>query len=66
MCVATTMQAVADEAGVAVQTVYFTFGTKAKLLAAVERRAILGDVLRPLFFEQWSKQVAASRSGRCQ
>jgi|SRR5450759_1836782 AcrR family transcriptional regulator len=36
---ATTMQAVADEAGVAVQTVYFTFHTKGGLLAAIETRA---------------------------
>ena len=36
---ATTMQAVADDAGVAVQTVYFTFHTKGGLLAAIETRA---------------------------
>jgi AcrR family transcriptional regulator len=41
---ATTMQMVAEAAGVAVQTVYFVFGTKARLLAAVESRMILGDV----------------------
>lgn len=39
---ATTMQAVADEAGVAVQTVYFTFHTKGGLLAAIEIRAAGG------------------------
>jgi AcrR family transcriptional regulator len=37
---ATTMQAVAEEAGVAVQTVYFTFRTKAGLLREVDTRAI--------------------------
>jgi AcrR family transcriptional regulator len=40
---ATTMQMVAEAAGVAVQTVYFVFGTKARLLADVESRMILGD-----------------------
>jgi len=40
---ATTMQMVADTAGVAVQTVYLVFGTKARLLAEVESRMILGE-----------------------
>ena len=40
---ATTMQAVADTAGVAIQTVYYFFGTKAGLLAEVEALAVLGD-----------------------
>ena len=40
---ATTMQAVADEAGVAVQTVYFTFHTKAGLLMTIETRAVGGE-----------------------
>lgn len=40
---ATTMQAVADEAGVAVQTVYFTFHTKAALLVTIESRAVGGE-----------------------
>ncbi|MCA1645997.1 MAG: TetR/AcrR family transcriptional regulator; helix-turn-helix transcriptional regulator [Chloroflexi bacterium] len=39
---ATTMQAIAHEAGVAVQTVYFTFRTKAGLLREIETRAIPG------------------------
>lgn len=39
---ATTMQAVADDAGVAVQTVYFTFHTKGGLLTAIETRAAGG------------------------
>jgi AcrR family transcriptional regulator len=39
---ATTMQAVADEAGVAVQTVYFTFHTKGGLLTAIEGLAAGG------------------------
>ena len=39
----TTMQDVADAAGVAVQTVYYTFKTKAQLLAQAESFAVLGD-----------------------
>jgi AcrR family transcriptional regulator len=37
------MQAIADEAGVAVQTVYFTFHTKAGLLMTIEIRAVGGE-----------------------
>lgn len=40
---ATSLQAVADEAGVAVQTIYATFGTKRKLLAEALDVAIAGD-----------------------
>jgi AcrR family transcriptional regulator len=40
---ATTMQRIADRAGVAVQTVYFTFHTKDELLQAVHEWAVLGD-----------------------
>jgi AcrR family transcriptional regulator len=40
---AVTMQAIADAAGVAVQTVYYLFGTKAALLSAVEAHVVLGD-----------------------
>jgi AcrR family transcriptional regulator len=41
---ATTIEDVADHAGVAVQTVYYVFGTKPKLLAAVLDTSIAGDV----------------------
>lgn len=40
---ATTMAAIAEEAGVAVQTLYFTFHTKAELLQETFDRAVLGD-----------------------
>jgi AcrR family transcriptional regulator len=40
---ATTMQAVADAVGVAVQTVYFNFRTKPRLFAAVAETVVLGD-----------------------
>lgn len=56
----TTMQAIADRAGVAVQTVYFRFGTKAGLLADVESRAVLGDAPREQWSDQpWANQMAA-------
>jgi AcrR family transcriptional regulator len=54
---ATTMQLVADEARVAVQTVYFAFGTKARLLAEVEARLILGDAPT----EQWRQRPWAAQ-----
>lgn len=40
---ATAMQAIAEEAGVAVQTLYFTFGTKRALLSEIFDIAIAGD-----------------------
>jgi len=57
---ATTMQLVADAAGVAVQTVYFTFGTKARLLAEVESRLILGDAPA----QQWRERPWAAQMGK--
>lgn len=53
----TTMQLVANEAGVAVQTVYFVFGTKARLVAAVEEYAIAGSTPPEQFLSQWRKSV---------
>jgi AcrR family transcriptional regulator len=41
--VATTIQAVSDEAGVAVQTVYAIFGTKRELLRQVLEAGVVGD-----------------------
>jgi AcrR family transcriptional regulator len=52
----TTIQQVATAAGVAVQTVYFTFGNKARLLAEVEDRVILGNAPA----EQWTEQPWAA------
>ena len=40
---ATSMQAIADEAGMAVQTLYFTFGTKSALLKEILDIAVAGD-----------------------
>jgi AcrR family transcriptional regulator len=39
----TTMQAIADAAGVHVQTIYLAYGTKASLLAAAATRLVAGD-----------------------
>ena len=39
----TTISSIADEAGVAVQTVYAVFGNKQAIMAAVVDRAIAGD-----------------------
>jgi len=52
----TTMQQVAAAAGVAVQTVYFTFGNKARLLSEVQDRVILGNAPS----EQWADQPWAA------
>lgn len=53
----TTIQQVADAAGVAVQTVYFRFGNKARLLAEVADRVILGNAPS----EQWADQPWAAK-----
>jgi AcrR family transcriptional regulator len=50
---ATTMPAVAAAAGVAVQTVYFTFGTKGDLLQAVYERVVLGPEAVPPHLMPW-------------
>jgi AcrR family transcriptional regulator len=54
---ATTMQMVADAAGVAVQTVYFVFGTKATLLSEVLNRVVLGDAPS----EEWRERRWVTR-----
>ena len=42
--VATTIEAVADAAGVATQTVYYVFGTKPEILRAVLEASVVGDL----------------------
>jgi AcrR family transcriptional regulator len=49
----TTMEAIAAEAGVAVQTVYFTFHTKAELLQAAYEYAVLGPEGTPPHLAEW-------------
>jgi AcrR family transcriptional regulator len=56
---ATTMEAIGRAAGVAVQTVYFTFHTKDDLLLAVHEWTVLGDDPTPPPLQEW--HVAAMR-----
>lgn len=58
----TRMTDVAAEAGVAVQTVYFTFHTKAELLQACYERGVLGedDPLPPPRQRWWAEMMAAT------
>ena len=59
----TTMAAIAEEAGVAVQTLYFTFHTKAELLQETFDRAVLGDGAPvPPSETQWYKAMEAEPS----
>jgi AcrR family transcriptional regulator len=53
----TTMDAVAAEAGVAVQTLYFTFHTKAELLQAAYQYAVFGPEQLPPHLSEWWQQV---------
>lgn len=58
---ATTIEAVAEEAGVAVQTVYYVFGTKPNLLAATLDATIAGDDEPiPVAERPWVERLAAS------
>ena len=50
---ATTMEAIAERAGVAVQTLYFTFHTKDELLQKVHDRTVLGDEALPPAMQPW-------------
>ncbi|HET7311246.1 MAG TPA: TetR family transcriptional regulator [Mycobacteriales bacterium] len=59
-----TMADIAAAAGVAVQTVYFTFHTKAELLQACYDRAVLGeDDPLPPPQQPWYRAMLAARSG---
>jgi len=62
---ATTMQQVADAAGVAVQTVYFNFRTKSRLLAGVADTLILGDRAPDQWRERpWGTRILRSPNPR--
>ena len=56
---ATTMEAIAQRAGVAVQTLYFTFHTKDALLQEVHNRTVLGEESIPPDRQAW--RLAAQR-----
>ncbi|GAA4452459.1 TetR/AcrR family transcriptional regulator [Phytohabitans houttuyneae] len=63
---ATTLQSVADRAGVAVQTIYFTFGNKPSLLKEVVDTTIAGDdepvptMERPWFVDALATRTAGA------
>jgi AcrR family transcriptional regulator len=50
---ATTMEAIAERSGVAVQTLYFTFHTKDELFQQVHERTVLGDENLPPPMQPW-------------
>lgn len=54
---ATPMTAVAEDAGVAVQTVYFVFRTKGDLLHAVYEHVVLGPERTPPHLTSWWRDV---------
>ncbi len=63
--VPTTMSAIAREAGVAVQTLYLSFGSKASILSAALDVAIVGDDAPvPLIERPWIQELRAEEYGR--
>jgi AcrR family transcriptional regulator len=61
---ATTMGGIAERAGVAVQTLYFTFHTKDALLQEVHDRTVLGDDATPPPQQPWHVAAMAEPDGR--
>jgi AcrR family transcriptional regulator len=60
----TTMAAVAEEAGVAVQTLYLAFGSKAAILAEVHDLAVVGAGENvPVLEQPWVDHVRAETDG---
>jgi AcrR family transcriptional regulator len=57
---ATTMDAIAERAGVAVQTVYFTFHTKDALFQEVHERTVLGEEGLPPPMQPWYLAATAA------
>jgi len=57
----TTMAGIAERAGVAVQTVYFTFHTKDELLQAVHDQTVLGPDQVPPPQRDWYRAAVAER-----
>lgn len=62
----TTMQAIADSAGVHVQTIYLAYRTKAAVLAATAARLVAGDEdpAIPPRDRAWSRAIAAEQDPR--
>ena len=61
---ATTMDAIADRAGVAVQTLYFTFHTKDALLQELHNRTVLGEEGTPPPRQEWHLAAMAEPDAR--
>src|SRR5690348_14145604 len=63
---ATTMEAIATAAGVAVQTIYYVFGTKAHLLRDVTEAVVVGEHeadTPPVDPGAWMQQVLTEPNG---
>jgi len=58
--VRTTIEEIADAAGVAVQTVYYVFGTKLRVLAAVLDARIGGDDPNPVVEREWVASLGST------
>jgi AcrR family transcriptional regulator len=62
---ATTMERIADEAGVAVQTVYYTFGSKGQLLREVIEVTAAGEEdAGPVAQRAWMQEMLTAKSGQ--
>ena len=61
---ATTMDAIAERAGVAVQTLYFTFHTKDELFQEVHERTVLGDDGIPPPMQPWYREAVGAADVR--
>jgi TetR/AcrR family transcriptional regulator, regulator of autoinduction and epiphytic fitness len=62
---ATTMERIADEAGVAVQTLYYTFRTKGHLLCEVVEATAAGqDDPVPVAQRAWTQEMLTATSGQ--
>jgi len=59
----TTMEAIAERTGVAVQTVYFNFRTKDLLLQAVHAWTVLGDNPMPPPLQPWHREAMEANDG---
>ena len=57
---ATTMEAIAERAGVAVQTLYFSFHTKDELFQEVHERTVVGDENLPPPMQPWYLAAVAA------
>jgi TetR/AcrR family transcriptional regulator of autoinduction and epiphytic fitness len=62
---ATTMERIADEAGVAIQTLYYTFRTKGRLLREVIEMTAAGEEgAAPVAQRGWTQEMLTAKSGQ--